>query len=241
MTGEKRANSETESPPAGAPFFVSWSGGKDSCLALHRAVKAGGVPMSLLTMLVEGGERSHSHGLTREMVEAQAAALGLPLVRREATWPGYEAAFSDAVQELKRSGARGGVFGDIDLAHHREWVERVCAQAGLDAWEPLWGGARRELLGEFIREGFMAIVVSVKDDLLSSDLLGRTLDWDLVAELEAAGVDASGEKGEYHTLVTGGPLFSAPLAVEAKGRVLRSGYWFLDVGPGWLPSGGPAG
>lgn len=219
-------------PPPGTPFFVSWSGGKDSCLALHRAVKSGGEPKTLLTMFTEGAERSHSHGLARIVLEAQAASLGLPLVTRETSWAEYEATFDGALAELKRAGVRGGVFGDIDLDDHRAWVERVCAKAGLAAWEPLWDGVRRDLLREFIEAGFVAQVVSLKDGLLSPDLLGRRLDWDLVAEFEAAGVDASGEKGEYHTVVTGGPLFRAPLALEPRGRVLRSGYWFLDLALG---------
>ncbi len=124
---------------------------------------------------------------------------------------------------------QGGVFGDIDLEDHRAWVERVCARAGLKAWEPLWGEARRDLLKEFMSVGFRATVVSLKEGLLSPDLLGRQLDWDLVAEFEAAGIDASGEKGEYHTVVVGGPPFSRAVAIEPKGRVLRDGYWFLDL------------
>ncbi len=213
----------------GPGVFASWSGGKDSCLALHRAVQAGASPSALLTLFIEGGDRSHSHGLRRAVVEAQAAAMDLPLVARAASWAGYESAFENALAELRESGVQGGVFGDIDLEDHRAWVERVCARAGLTAWEPLWGAARLDLLREFIDDGFRATVVSLKDGLLSPALLGRELDWDLIAEFEAAGIDVSGEKGEYHTVVTGGPLFSRPLAIKPKDRVLRSGYWFLDL------------
>jgi uncharacterized protein (TIGR00290 family) len=211
------------------PFFASWSGGKDSCLAMHRAIRAGVKPACLFTMFTEGGQRSHSHGLLKEVILAQAAAMGLRAVSRAASWADYETAFIDGLTELRAAGSAVGVFGDIDLQHHLEWVQRVCRTAGVTAYEPLWQGVRRELLAEFMAAGFQATLVAVKGELLGPEFLGRTLDMELVGELESLGVDASGEKGEYHTVVTDGPTFSAPLKLERKGNVLRDGYWFLDV------------
>jgi diphthine-ammonia ligase len=215
-------------------FFCSWSGGKDSCLALYRAIRAGGRPARLLTMLAEGGERSRSHGLGVDVLRAQAAALGIPIAFRSASWSDYEESFLDAAREMKSSGLEAGVFGDIDLAEHREWVERVCAAAGVEAFEPLWGRQRRELLEEFIAAGFVARIVVVREDALDesflASFLGRTLDRELVAELESRGVDASGEKGEYHTVVTDGPLFARALEIEERGRVVRDGCRVLDLG-----------
>ncbi len=214
---------------AGAPFFCSWSGGKDSCLALYRAARAGGEVRWLLNMCTESGERSRSHGLSVDVLRAQAAAVGIPIVFRAASWDDYERVFLEALAEFKEKGAVAGVFGDIDLDPHREWVERVCASAGVEAHEPLWKGLRRELLDEFLGAGFEARLVALKDSALSSDLLGRRLDGELIAEIESAGADACGENGEYHTVVVNGPLFSRPLELVAGRRVLRDGYWFLDL------------
>ena len=210
-------------------FFASWSGGKDSCLALHRAIEAGGRPAFLFTMLTEGGERSHSHGLAKEVILAQASALQIPVVFRAASWQDYETAFLDGLDELRGAGTTVGVFGDIDIDRHLEWVERVCGTAGVAAHEPLWKGSRRELLAEFLAAGFEAVVVSVKSECLPKEILGRVLDQRLIEEFEAFGVDASGENGEYHTVVAGGPIFSERVELERKEPVLRSGYWFLDL------------
>ena len=218
----------------GSRFFCSWSGGKDSCLALHRVVQAGAGPGVLLTMLTEDGARSRAHGLPVPLLMEQASCIGMPIVFRAASWKSYEDAFLDAIKDLKVQGVEHGIFGDIDLEPHREWVERVCAIAGVEACEPLWKGERRDLLKEFIGCGYDATVVAVKDGVLDRTLLGRRLDRSLVDELVAAGVDASGEKGEYHTVVTDGPIFQRPLRIVNGESVLRDGYWFLDV---TLPNG----
>jgi diphthine-ammonia ligase len=213
----------------GRSFFCSWSGGKDGCLALYRAVQQGGRPRCLLTMLREDGQRSRSHGLPVPLLRRQAAALGIPLVTRCASWDGYEAAFSAALGEFRQTGIEAGVFGDIDGQPHREWVERVCGSAGVQPCEPLWQGARRALLDEFLDAGFRAILVTVRDGALDRSLLGRALDRELADELDRAGVDVCGENGEYHTLVTAGPLFSAPLSVTLGPPVRHDSCWFLDV------------
>jgi uncharacterized protein (TIGR00290 family) len=215
----------------GARFFCSWSGGKDSCLALHRALKAGSGPCVLLTMMTDAGDRSRSHGLSEALLREQASCLGLPIALHPASWTGYEGIFISAVRGLKDTGISHGVFGDIDLEEHREWVERVCTTAGVSAHEPLWKGRRRDLLREFIDSGFAATIVAVRDGTLPDEFLGRRIDWDLVDDLEAAGVDASGERGEYHTVVTDGPIFGRPLEIESRARIVRDGYRFLDVRP----------
>ena len=112
-------------------FFCSWSGGKDSCLALSRASRDGGTPRALLTMLTEGGVRSRSHGLAKPVLEAQAQSLGVSLVTRASTWEHYEVAFRTALAEFRAAGIERGVFGDIDLQPHLDWVQRVCAAEGI--------------------------------------------------------------------------------------------------------------
>ena len=214
----------------GRAFFVSWSGGKDGYLALQRAVARGGRLAALLTMTEPDGRRSKSHALPLSLVRRQAAALGVPLVVRGASWDDYEAAFLDGLAELRgRLDLDLGVFGDIDLQPHRDWVERVCAEAGLEAVLPLWLEPRRRLLAELFAAGVSATVVVVNGDRLDARFLGRRLDPGLVDELEAAGVDACGEEGEFHTVVTDAPLFSSPVALPARGTVAVDRYHFLDL------------
>lgn len=215
----------------GAGYFVSWSGGKDSCLAMMRLMNDRGKPARLLTMLDETGKRSRGHHLRVELLGAQADALGVPLEVREASWQDYEGLFVDALGQLRAEGFAEGVFGDIDLAEHRDWVERVCAETGTVAHEPLWLQGRMELLEEFLDSGYTALLVAVKEGALHPDLLGRTLDCDLVEEFVAAGIDASGELGEYHTLVVDGPGFSRRIELVDLGHISYDGYRFLDVAP----------
>jgi diphthine-ammonia ligase len=210
-------------------FFCSWSGGKDSCLALYRSLKAGGKPRLLLTMLTENGERSRSHGLCIDLVRKQAAALKIPLVTRSASWDNYENVFISALDGFAADGIGSGVFGDIDIDDHRRWVEKVCRRAGIQPCFPLWKEKRKELLLEFINEGFKATIVAVRDGVLDRSFLGRVLDEDTVKEIEEAGVDASGEEGEFHTVVTDGPVFSFRIDLKPGEQYLYEGCWFQDV------------
>jgi uncharacterized protein (TIGR00290 family) len=215
----------------GSGFVCSWSGGKDSCLAFLRALDAGLEPVALVTMLTEDGSRSRSHGLSLEVLEAQAAALDLPLLTRATSWAGYEEAFVSALCAGGELGAAAVVYGDIDLVHHRLWDERVSAGIGLDAVLPLWQEPRSVLLDELRARGVEARLVAARDGLVPRALLGRTLDRALVAQLAALGIDPCGEEGEYHSVVVDAPTFSSRLELRPGERVLRDGVWFLDVAP----------
>jgi len=211
-------------------FFVSWSGGKESSLALYRAARSGGLAAFLFTMMDERGERSHGHGLPREVLCAQARSLGIPIIFRAASWDGYATAFLDGLGEMRDAGVTAGVFGDIDMPHHRHWVEQVCSTMRLAAVEPLWNDPRRSLVKELIASGFRATIVVTKDGLVSPEYLGRAMDMRVLNELESLGIDPCGEAGEYHTVVTDGPIFREPVAISQGARTLREGYWFLQVG-----------
>jgi len=208
----------------------SWSGGKDSCLALHRVLARGDVRLAcLVTMLTEDGKRSRSHGLSLQVLEAQAAAIGVPLLTASATWDEYEHGMVGLLSAARELGAEAAVFGDIDIPRHRDWEESVCRQAGLAALLPLWQEDRLAILDEWWSAGFEARIVVAREGLVDRRYLGRVLDRQVADELMAADVDACGENGEFHTLVTAGPLFRQPLALELGQQVLRSGCWFQDV------------
>jgi diphthine-ammonia ligase len=221
---------ETSQSIQDRPFFCSWSGGKDSCLALHQAIQSGGKPEALLTVLSEDGITSRSHALPKPLIEEQAKKLGLQAVFRSATWHQYEEEFISALREFKKMGINAGVFGDIDVESHREWVMRVCNIAGIQALHPLWQRNRRELLEEFIGLGFKAQVVVINEKMLDKSFLGKFIDASTINEMEKAGIDPSGELGEYHTVVTDGPIFASKLEIKASGVHNHDGYWFLNVG-----------
>jgi uncharacterized protein (TIGR00290 family) len=213
---------------AGKRCVVSWSGGKDSCLAMHRVARAGGRVEVLVNMRVEGGERSRSHGLRSGVIEAQARAMGLRLEGAATSWEDYETNFVRILQDLADEGIEAAVFGDIDLQAHLEWEEMVCGQAGIIPVLPLWQGGRMELVREFIDAGYETRIVALRAECLSPDYLGRRFTDELAREFQAGGIDACGENGEFHTVVTGGPVFHRPIEILPGERVLKEGYWFLD-------------
>jgi uncharacterized protein (TIGR00290 family) len=170
-----------------------------------------------LTMLDESGERSRSHGVPRTLMQRQADALGLELVAPSASWESYERVFTETLRHLSGRGHTVAVFGDIDLAPHREWEERVCAAAGLRAHLPLWGRDRARLAEEVLALGFRALVVCVDSRHLGDEFCGREFDRSFIDDLPS-GVDACGENGEFHTFVYDGPLFRERVPVRVTAR-----------------------
>lgn len=212
--------------------FVSWSGGKDSCLALWRARGLGAEISHLVTTYSGSTGRTMAHGFRMDLVRAQAEALGVELIAVETGWEDYENKLKEAIAPLREQGVEAGVFGDIDLEEHREWVERVSREAGYRAILPLWDVDERVLLEEWVEQGFSAIIVAVRSDL-GLEWLGRTLDRGCIADLDHAltrrGLSPSGESGEYHTLAVDGPVFRRPLQVNEATPVLRGHHWMLDI------------
>jgi len=211
--------------------FCSWSGGKDSCLSLYHAIQQGYKVQVLLSMLTEDGKYSRSHGLKKELLLAQALALGIPIEFSSAAWDQYEASFLAKLRSFREQNFEAGIFGDIDIAEHRQWVEKVCQEVGMAAILPLWIKGRRSLLTEFIMLGFRAVIVAVKSELLDESWLGRVLDLTMLEEFQRLGMDASGENGEYHTFVSDGPLFRNQVIYQAGSILKRDGYSFLELAP----------
>lgn len=213
--------------------FVSWSGGKDCCLACYQAIAGGLRIRYLANMLTEDGTCSRTHGLSAEVIQLQSQAIGIPLVQRKATWDTFEAEFKKMLRSFKRKGIDEGVFGDIDLDEHREWIERVCRAVDITPHLPLWGKSQDEMLRHFINLRFEAIVVATKADILSEEWLGRTIDLDFINLLtdlqKTKNITPCGEAGEYHTLVTNGPFFQKRMEILETRKVFRDKHWFLEI------------
>lgn len=213
--------------------FVSWSGGKETSLACYKAIQNQDIKVAyLLNMVSEDGKHSRSHGLDSSLLRAQADVMGIPIIQRKTTWENYERVFKRAVSGLKKEGVKIGVFGDIDVQEHRDWVERVCKEIGIKPLLPLWKEDREVLLKEFIRVGFKAIVVATKADLLGKEWLGRRIDEEFIKNLKKLNdVDLCGEKGEYHTFVYDGPIFKRPVRFTTSRKVFKNRRWFLKIIP----------
>ena len=210
-------------------YLASWSGGKDSCFACHRALAQGYKISHLVNFISRQYQRVSFHGTEKRMVQLQSQAIGIPVLQKETTPDGYEQEFKEAVRGLLPEGIKGMVFGDIYLDEHKEWVERVCAELGIEAVEPLWGKSPGSVLSGFIEAGFEAIIVSAKAELIDEEWVGRGVDRDFMNYLKSKDIDLCGENGEYHTLVVNGPLFKRKIEITESRTIKRDGYWFLDT------------
>jgi uncharacterized protein (TIGR00290 family) len=211
------------------PFLCSWSGGKDSCFALMQSVQQGYSPKVLLNVLNEEGKISRSHGIPSAILRAQAEAASLPIRMMSSSWQDYEVKFTAALTELKQQFSLShAVFGDIDLQAHRDWEEKVCMNAGLTAVLPLWQQNRKELVMQMLAAGIETMIVSC-NETMGERFLGRKITAELVTELEALGVDACGENGEFHTLVLNCPLFANRISVNILRTVKHEKYWFTEL------------
>jgi diphthine-ammonia ligase len=207
---------------------ISWSGGKDSCAALHRTHALYDL-VCMITMFDEAAERSRSHGLRPEVLAAQADRLGLRTVIGRCAWQTYNAAFGDALEQVKADGVTHVIFGDILFDEHRRWAEEMCQPRGLTAVEPLFGSSTLTLFEEWTASGAEALIVTARAECLDRTWLGRPLRRGMLADFARLGVDPCGERGEYHTVVTDSPRFSRPLVLETGVTIERSGCWALDM------------
>jgi uncharacterized protein (TIGR00290 family) len=186
---------------------VMWSGGKDSALAADRARRNGDEIVCLVNFYDEATGRVRFHATRTELISAQADAIGVPLIQRGTAWPGFEDAFRDTVEHLRRDGIEGIVFGDIHLSDVRAWYETRVRAAGLAHVEPLWGDDPRELLNEFVASGGRAVITCCESKKLDESWLGRVIDDRFVREIAGVPIDPCGENGEYHSFAFAGPLF----------------------------------
>lgn len=235
--------------------YFNWSGGKDSALGLYHTQQDSSLQVSaLFTSVNAAHNRVSMHGVRRELLEAQAHSIGLPLYTAELPEiPGmsdYERIMEKGVTQLRNEGYEAAIFGDIFLEDLKRYREEQLAKMNMPCIFPLWQKDTRQLVQEFIALGFKAIIVCVNSRHLDESFCGRILDESFLADLPE-GVDPCGENGEYHSFVFDGPIFSKPILFTIGEKVYReyaapkddkdqcfsatpqtaSGFYFLDLLP----------
>lgn len=211
------------------PALLSWSGGKDAAWALHALRRSGKLDVvGLLTTVTEGFERISMQGIRVDVLRQQARATGLPVLQARipqacdnAT---YEAAFEAALAmaQLRWPGLRDIAFGDLFLADIKAYRDVLCARLGWRPHYPLFGSDTASLARDIIAGGLRATLCCVDTSQLDGAFAGRDFDASLLADLPE-GVDPCGEHGEFHTCVSAGPMFAAPLELERGSTILRDG------------------
>jgi uncharacterized protein (TIGR00290 family) len=215
--------------------LLSWSSGKDSAHALHVLRQDAAVDVvGLLTTVNAAANRVAMHAVRRVLLDAQAEAVGLPLLVVPLPFPCpndvYEAAMAQALAEARERGIEAVAFGDLFLADVRRYREERMAGTGLVPLFPLWGRPTRELALEMLAAGLHARITCLDPRVLPASLAGREFDRELLEALPA-GVDPCGENGEFHTFAWDGPAFARPLLVRGGDVVTRDGFVYADLLP----------
>jgi uncharacterized protein (TIGR00290 family) len=213
--------------------FISWSGGKDSCLALYEIQQSHEYQIAaLLTTITKDYDRVSVHGVRRELLEIQAAQLRIPLrpvlISKGATNEEYEARFLEACFENRGGPVDTVVFGDLFLEDIKKYRDEFLARNDLRGMYPVWLRDTSKLIMEFLALGFKAIVTCTDEKVLGPEFVGRTIDSEFLSELPAT-VDPCGENGEFHTFVFDGPNFAQRVQFSKGEIVQREGFWFCDL------------
>jgi uncharacterized protein (TIGR00290 family) len=232
---------EIGTPPGNTPgigknaVLMSWSGGKDSCVALYEIQRTRDYRVAaLLTTLTRDYDRISMHGVRRELLEKQAISLGLPLhqvfISKDATNEEYEMKMSEAFSVHREQGIVSIVFGDLFLEDIRTYREQFLARHNMRGLFPVWKRETSKFIEEFIALGFKAVVTCVDSQVLDQSFAGRIIDESFVSALPPD-VDPCGENGEFHSFVFDGPNFSMPVRFSIGEAVLRGSFWFRDLLP----------
>jgi uncharacterized protein (TIGR00290 family) len=217
-------------------IIFTWSGGKDSAMALHELKKNAGYEIAaLLTTVTEDYDRISMHGVRRELLEAQAASLGIPLekvlISRQSLNEDYESRMRTALERYKAEGITSVAFGDIFLEELRRYREDNLAKIGMKGIFPLWKRRTSDLARAFIHAGFRAVITCVDSEVLDKRFAGREFDEAFLSELPS-GIDPCGENGEFHSFVYDGPIFENGIRHTRGEMVLRDQrFWYLDLIP----------
>jgi uncharacterized protein (TIGR00290 family) len=234
-----RIRADGEAMKAREPVVLSWSGGKDSALALDALRRDETVEVvALLTTVTGVYDRISIHGVRRELLRAQARAAKLPLhemvIPPACTNAEYEAALAGALEDVRAShpDVRRIAYGDLFLADVRQYREERLRAHGFEGLFPLWGRSTEQLARELVHRGFEARLVCVDTTVLDARFAGRLFDDDFLRDLPST-IDPCGERGEFHTYVAAGPIFEAPIPYELGEVVLRDErFAYCDLLPG---------
>ncbi len=195
--------------------LISWSGGKDSCLALHLAHFAGYKISALVTMMDESNNYSRSNGVSKKILQQQANAMDLPLYCYATSWENYEKTIISALTHLAlETDSQYCIFGDIDIKAHYEFEEKICHQAGLKALLPLWGESRHTIANRIVNYPIKAKISAILTN--GKAILGQDYSDKIFNTLTDLKMDICGENGEFHTLVYDAPLFNTPLEITSN-------------------------
>jgi uncharacterized protein (TIGR00290 family) len=214
---------------------MSWSGGKDSCLALYEMRKEQRCRVAaLLTTVTRDYDRISMHGVRRALLERQAASLGLPLhevlISQGAGNEEYEREMAEAFNAYRENGIDTVAFGDLFLEEVRAYRDQFLARHGMRGLYPVWGRDTTEFIKEFLGLGFRAVITCVDGRALDPSFAGVMIDEDFLSALPAQ-VDPCGENGEFHTFVFDGPAFREAVRFSVGERVERTPFWFCDLVP----------
>lgn len=216
--------------------MISWSGGKDSSLALYEILKSKEYEVqALFTTITKDYDRVTMHGVRRELIEEQAKSIGIPLrevfIPKNVSNEEYSKIMEREMRKAKEEGISAVVFGDIFLEDVRKYREENLSKVSMKGIFPLWGRDSRKVVEDFIKLGFKAIVVCVDSKALSKKFIGRIIDEKFLEDLPS-GVDPAGEYGEYHTFVFDGPIFKKKVNFELGEIVFRENrFYYLDLIP----------
>jgi uncharacterized protein (TIGR00290 family) len=216
--------------------LFTWSGGKDSALALYELQKGNGHKVvALLTTLTEGYDRISMHGVRSILLEHQANSLGLPIekvyISKNSSNEEYEAKMKEVLQKYLTAGVSSVVFGDIFLEDLRKYRENNLSKIGMKAIFPIWKRDTTELGRGFIDLGFKAVTTCVDSNVLDKTFVGRLYDQQFLFELPPT-VDPCGENGEFHSFVYDGPIFENVISYTKGEIILRDNrYWYCDLIP----------
>lgn len=216
--------------------ILSWSGGKDSALALYYVQKNSKIKVkSLLTTLTDKFDRISMHGVRRELVERQAAQLNIPIelvyLPADCSNEGYGSIMARKMRQFKKEGINTVIFGDIFLEDIRRYREENLSKVGIEAQFPLWNNSTEKLAIKFIDLGFRGIITCVDSKYLPKEFIGRHFNHDFLSDLPDD-VDPCGENGEFHSFVYDGPIFEHPITFALGEIVLRDNqFYFVDLLP----------
>jgi uncharacterized protein (TIGR00290 family) len=213
--------------------LLSWSGGKDSMIALQEIITSQAYEIAaLLTTVTEGYNRISMHGVRNELLERQAEMLELPLgkiwIPRSASNDEYQEKMHAELLKYKEKGAQSIVFGDLFLEDIKQYREELLSKIGMKAIFPIWKRDTTVLAKKFIHNGFKAVTVCIDSKILNKQFVGRIFDEHFLSDLPER-IDPCGENGEFHTFVYDGPLFKRPVECLLGDIALRDSFYYCDL------------